>query len=324
MCCFAACDKANDTTSDEAEKPKASGSESSDELKPTTLPHPVLCKKTCEHVTLCAAKNDPVVKKRGYSDDQMLKMEIFKEAVLECVYQCHNELNLPVAQLQCWQNKSCDDIQAGDHPAQACPTVTFCGKTYALNVTEIECKDKTVSDITPLKDLSSLQVLKLGSTQKPWLWRTQVSDLTPLKGLINLKELWLGSTQVSDLSPLKGLNNLQDLVLSGTQVSDLTPLKGLTNLQKLHLSETQVVALTPLKGLSSLKMLDLWGTQVSDLSPLKSLNNLEWLYLGGAKVKDLTPLKGLNNLQWLWLKYTKVSDLSPVQHLIEAGLDVSQ
>ena len=54
---------------------------------------------------------------------------------------------------------------------------------------------------------------------------TQVSDLTPLKGM-PLTSLSCGDTKVSNLSPLKGMR-LGMLDCHQTQVSDLTPLKGM-------------------------------------------------------------------------------------------------
>ena len=59
------------------------------------------------------------------------------------------------------------------------------------------------------------------------LRNTQVSDLSPLAGLTNLRYLYLSRTQVSDLRPLAGLTRLRYLYLSGTQVEDLSPLAGL-------------------------------------------------------------------------------------------------
>ncbi|MBL7817984.1 MAG: hypothetical protein JNL70_23445 [Saprospiraceae bacterium] len=61
----------------------------------------------------------------------------------------------------------------------------------------LDLSDTQVSDLSPLKDLVNLQGLRI--------YNTQVSDLNPLKELVNLQQLWIYNTQVSDLSPLKGL-----------------------------------------------------------------------------------------------------------------------
>jgi hypothetical protein len=49
---------------------------------------------------------------------------------------------------------------------------------------------------------------------------TQMSDLSPLAEMKNLKELSIFHTQVSDLSPLAELKDLERLKLFNTQVSD--------------------------------------------------------------------------------------------------------
>ena len=152
------------------------------------------------------------------------------------------------------------------------------------------------------------------------LSRTQVSDLTPLRGLTALQGLDLSETQVSDLTPLRGLTALQNLHLGGIKVSDLTPLRGLTALQSLDLGRTEVSDLTPLRGLTALQSLHLMGTQVSDLTPLRGLTALQSLNLSFTKVRDLTPLRGLTALQSLDLMRTQVSDLTPLERIV--GLEI--
>ncbi|MFB0552194.1 MAG: P-loop NTPase fold protein [Phycisphaerae bacterium] len=93
---------------------------------------------------------------------------------------------------------------------------------------------------------------------------SEISDLEPIKGLSSLEQLTLRSTQVRNLEPIKRLSSLQWLDLAGTKVSDLEPIKGLRSLQVLFLNNTQVSNLEPIKGISSLEWLYLEGTQVSD------------------------------------------------------------
>jgi Leucine-rich repeat (LRR) protein len=197
------------------------------------------------------------------------------------------------------------------------------------NITELDLSGSEISDLEPLRGLSSLQQL--------WLEGTGVSDLEPLRGLSSLQGLWLGGTGVSDLEPIKGLTSLQWLDLHGTGVSDLEPIKGLSSLQRLYLEGTGVSNLEPIKGLTSLQWLYLGGTGISDLEPIKGLTGLQWLWLRGTKVtylepikglsslqvldlegtgvSDLEPIKGLSSLQWLWLGGTGVSDLEPIKAL---------
>ncbi|MCA9521462.1 MAG: TonB family protein [Myxococcales bacterium] len=87
--------------------------------------------------------------------------------------------------------------------------VKFCGVEYKPETTtRVECNDKNVTDVSPLRRLTHLEQLDLGGTA--------VEDLSPLAGLHALKELYLFNTKVRDLSPLEGLKALVKLVLTGT------------------------------------------------------------------------------------------------------------
>jgi len=99
-------------------------------------------------------------------------------------------------------------------------------------------------------------------------------------------ELDLGGNEISDLSPLKGLTNLKELELWGNEITDVSPLAGLTKLEKLHLGDSQISDLSPLAGLAKLEKLWLDGNQISDLSPLKGLTNLKELDLEGNPISE--------------------------------------
>ena len=64
---------------------------------------------------------------------------------------------------------------------------------------------------------------------------SDVSDISALASLTNLKWLWFHYTDVSDISPLAGLTNLETLTLNNTGVSDISALVNLPNLEKLNL-----------------------------------------------------------------------------------------
>ncbi len=164
-----------------------------------------------------------------------------------------------------------------------------------------------VSDLTPLKGMSSLDTLYMNGTM--------VDDLTPLKDLCALKSLMMNQTKVSDLTPLAGLNALQNLWMDETDVEDLSSLSGLQNLQLLTMKNTKVHDLAPLSKLRSLQVLALKNTRVRDLTPLSGMNNLQRLDLNGTRVCDLTALSGMHDLQKLWLNNTPVRDLSPIASL---------
>ena len=137
-----------------------------------------------------------------------------------------------------------------------------------------------------LKILAEIKEAKESGSTELILWTgvNQISDLSPLKGLTKLKLLKLDDNQISDLSPLKGLTDLKSLSLINNKITDLSPLKGLTNLKELWLSDNEISDLSPLKGLTDLRVLVLTKNKISDLSPLKGLMNLKELWLGGNPI----------------------------------------
>lgn len=102
-----------------------------------------------------------------------------------------------------------------------------------------------------------------------------IRDLSVLRSLSELKTLNCSDTDVSDLSPLSGLLNLQEIDFWGTPVNDVSSLENIVGLRKINLSNTKVTNLTPLAQLAHVKSLDVSETPVSDIRPLRKV--LEYL-----------------------------------------------
>ena len=182
------------------------------------------------------------------------------------------------------------------------------GIQFATNLSKIDLRDNEISDLSPLAGLINLRELRLDHNFQP-------SDLSPLAGLINLEVLDF-TFNVSDLSPLAGLINLEYLHFTDTNVSDLSPLAGLINLESLGFSRTPSISdISPLAGLVNLKFIGSWGNAISDLSPLAGLTKLEVINFCGGNISDLTPLAGLTGLKELYLARQEISDISLLANL---------
>ena len=130
---------------------------------------------------------------------------------------------------------------------------------------------------------------------------SNISDLSPLAGLINLKRILSWGESISDLSPLAGLTKLENVNICGTDLSNLTPLAGLTGLKELYLRDSGISDISPLAGLTGLTRLNLSRNNISDISPLAGLTNLEWLKLNNNEISDFSPLAGLpENIKLIW------------------------
>ena len=164
------------------------------------------------------------------------------------------------------------------------------------------------------------------------LTNSDVSDLEPLTGLVNLKELridWyeLDSGEppryIHDITPLAGLTNLLTLSIRGQLLSDLSPLAGLTRLAVLELEDNRIDDIDPLAGLTELQQLILRYNNVKDLGPLSGLQALLFLTLAGNPVEDFTPLFPLVSLQELVLYTNPPIPCSQLDELEEALPDTS-
>ena len=182
-----------------------------------------------------------------------------------------------------------------------------------LRIRELHVDGRDIRDLTGLQFATSMYRLHIGEW---WNQGNQVSDLSPIAGLINLERLYLARNPISDLSPLRGLTNLRGLVLNHTSVTDLSALSGLTHLEILHIDDTSISDISPVRGLINFKHIEMNRTSVSDISPVRGLINLTILEFKDTSVSDLSPVSGLTNLTRLEFHGTLVTDLSPLAGLI--------
>ena len=175
----------------------------------------------------------------------------------------------------------------------------------------LEASEAGIRDLTGLEHATSLTYLDL--------WKSSVSDISPVAGLTNLTHLGVAANRViSDVSALAGLTNLTALWVNGNSISDLSPLVGLTKLTRLSLSNNSISDLSSLSNLTNLRRLDLHVNMISDISPVVGLTSLTSLNLAENLISDVSTLSNLTNLTHLELPFNSISDLSPL--VANAGL----
>lgn len=155
-----------------------------------------------------------------------------------------------------------------------------------------------------------------------WLiiWKSQLTDLSPIKYLPNLKFLNLYDwDELRDLSPLIHAQNLEDLLIQNCKnLSDVAPLAHLKNLTELHLSTCpQVRDLNHLNNIKKLTRLGIVHLPEVDLSPIADLQNLISLNIWDVPINDTSIFTGLISLKRLWLNHTKIGSLDFLSGLSE-------
>ena len=210
------------------------------------------------------------------------------------------------------------DIVARIDDAYAGNTIkSITGIEYAINLTQFQLHRTYVSDLSPISGLTKLTTLWLVGNFIPGGPVSNIEDISPLAGLVNLEELRLDSNSISDLTPISGLTKLTDLHIGDNPLTDISPIAGLTNLKHLYIANyfgnNPVTDISPIAGLTSLTSLNLIGNQITDISALAGLTNLERLDLADNEITDISALAGLTNLKgWLVLRNNNISDVSPL------------
>ena len=180
---------------------------------------------------------------------------------------------------------------------------------------------------------------------------TPIEDLTPLKGLKNLRTLNIDSTRTANIDALSSLENLSVLHANYTMISDIHPLQKLANLERIYCDKTPIKAGTAdafmaanpkvLVVFDTEDMKAWWDTLTSEwqdilsttarigLTPTKDelakITNVDSINLRGRHIDDLVPLRKLLKMRVIIANNTAISDLSPLrEHREIKYLDVSE
>ena len=177
-------------------------------------------------------------------------------------------------------------------------------KAHMQRLESVYAPEKGVSNIIGLEFATNLISLKLRDNQ--------VTDLKPLANLTSLEILGLWANQrITDISPLSHLTALTHLNIGANRIQDLTPLANLTSLETLDAPHNQIESVAPLSELLNLKHLILNNNRISDLSPLASLTNLQTLYINGNLSADISSLAGLTLTDFRYDEFCEIAPLPP-------------
>lgn len=191
------------------------------------------------------------------------------------------------------------------------------GLEYAVNMTQLDLAGNEIVDLTPIKNCKKLEKLDLSSQYSTSQYK-ELSDISPLANLTNLKVLKLKTNDIQDVSVLKNLTNLEELDLFGNRkIKSIEGFEKLTNLKKLFLNRTRSIKdITALKECKNLQQLSIQGNKVDNIDALKDHKNLEKLDISSNNIKDLTAISSSVNLTELLANGNKIENLSAIKDLV--------
>ena len=179
------------------------------------------------------------------------------------------------------------------------------------DVVNMTCLDGSFSLLT------SLETLEISYTE--------LTDVSPIEQLVNLKTLELGENRLEVLPEnLRNLQNLEWFSFTHDRVKEIGPLKSLINLKELYFHYNYVENISPLKDLVNLTKFGAQGNQIKDILVVTNLVNLTYLGLNQNQIEaipeDFVNLKKLQDLELDYNNISNLPDLKGLNSLVSMAL----
>ncbi|CAL6087117.1 leucine-rich_repeat protein [Hexamita inflata] len=162
--------------------------------------------------------------------------------------------------------------------------------TQYLNLKQLHICGYVGDDITPLSQMSQLNILQLISCG--------LSNVETLRYLVNLKELHLSKNKNIDITPLELLHQLVVLDISYCGLKSIEPLRYLINLKNLSIKYNQIVYIQPLQDLNNLTQLDASYNRIIDLQILK-MNINKIYFIDGQIIPSNQEIQTAINMRYI-------------------------
>lgn len=146
-----------------------------------------------------------------------------------------------------------------------------------------------------------------------------INNLSKLSGLTRLVEIVMDNNPAADLSPLVGLISLRNFRSTNTRILNLKSLASLPKLQFIHINNGEISDLSPLMGLVGMRELHLANNDITDIAPLASLTGLTRLSLNDNEISDISALAALHNLTFINLENNDIENFLPLNAAINRG-----
>lgn len=178
-----------------------------------------------------------------------------------------------------------------------------------------------LTDISPISKLSNLKVLHI--------YQTNVSDISAIQNLSNLETLMLdglnrwssSKVNISLLKSMPALKNLSfaRLNLTKEDLKVFSETNTFTNLKLLTiLNESQIQDISYLKNRIGLNSLTLWdcGIDDSSLNIINTLTGVSYLNIGANQIKNIEPLRAMTQITNLTIDSNQIENIDPIGDLV--------
>ena len=158
-----------------------------------------------------------------------------------------------------------------------------------INITELYAYEQNITTLDGLEYFQSLSDLDLAFNS--------ISDITPLTNLTQLNNLNLKGNNISDVNALSGLTNLNNLIIDYNSITSIDCLSQLTNLGLFSFNDNAISDISIVTNFNDLYEIDAHNNDISTLPDLTGLTNLDSLFIKGNPLSttEYTNLSTLNS-----------------------------
>lgn len=194
--------------------------------------------------------------------------------------------------------------------------LSFLSKMPYLTALDLENTLVNPEQLSIIGGLSQLEELNLSGCQ--------LSTLTGLEPLTNLKTVKLSMNSISNLSPIGGSLGIKTLIANNNAISTAAPISGLTGLETLDLSNNLLRDLRTLSACVSLKSLDVSFNNLTTLGGINTLTNLEHFAAASNSLETAEGIGACTALRELDLNNNHLTEMEEISTLGKVEvLDVS-
>lgn len=191
--------------------------------------------------------------------------------------------------------------------------------SYMPNLEYLCICGNQITDITPLLSLKNLRMLDLSANP--------ISSIEGIGALTNLEDIRLTTTDITDASPLWDCAQLHLVMLDSTYITDISGAAQLPHLEHLNIEGTAVQNVSFLDEADNLVRFQANRSRISSIPDFKQTKNI-YLDIDTSDVRDFSPLAGIESFDTLRLNHTELQDVlpyiegTPIQSLLWAGLEI--
>lgn len=138
---------------------------------------------------------------------------------------------------------------------------------------------------------------ELAGIRDLYIWETKITSLKGMEALKSLEILAIGQSELTDISPLTKLPNLKQISIYSGYIEQLPEFGAASLVEEIHITGNKIKDPSPAASIPRLKHLDLSSNMIQSIAGLKKLKRMETVNLQGNDIVDYGSAKNNPKLQ---------------------------